>query len=96
MATPELQPSEKLVFLELMGKSCKILIQPDEEATAELKEVKSEFSQKSASSRLRGILFVQWRHLTDTNMCEISFENFYSKEMDKLIMKIKETLPERI
>jgi hypothetical protein len=95
MTTPELKPDEKLAFLEVQGRSCKILIQSLDEEGEALKEIKGEFDKKTPSQRARSILFVYWKHLTETNQCEISFDTFYIKEYEKLINGIKEKLPQQ-
>jgi len=92
LVTPELKPDEKTAFFEMQNKECKILVQPKGEA-AELKEIKGEFDKKSPSQRVRNTLFALWRHLTDTNQIEISFETFYLRQMESYLDSLKSQLP---
>jgi len=55
--TPELQPDEKLAFLEATDQQLKMLLQPEGLADG-IKEVKGEFDRKTSSQRLRSVLFV--------------------------------------
>ena len=94
LQTLELTDEAKLAFLQIQNKNCKILIQPDDQSDG-MVEIKGEFDKKTPSQRVRGTMFVLWKHLTDTDQCEISFESFYLKRMEKFIDSIKQELPER-
>ena len=80
----------------LNGMECRVLIQPTSVETDGLKEIKGEFDKKSPSQRMRGVMFVLWKYLTDTQQIEVSFDFWYLKEMDKIINDIKSRLPDQI
>jgi hypothetical protein len=90
-----ISPDEKAAFFDLMNRECTILVQPDGEAAAGLKEIKGEFDKKSPSQRLRSTMYVLWKHMTDSNMIEISFETFYLRRMESFIEALKQQLPEK-
>lgn len=95
MVTQELKPDEKVAFFELQNQSCKILIQPDGENATAMKDIKGEFDTKTPSQRVRATMYVVWKHLTDSNQIEISFETFYLRQMEKFIESLKQNLPEK-
>jgi predicted sugar kinase len=57
LSTPELNPEEKVVFMELQNINCQTLFKPLEEKT-DLIEVKGETETKTSSQRLRGCIYV--------------------------------------
>lgn len=87
-ASPELDPSEKTAFFELLNKNVKVLIQPSDNEPVELKEVKGQFDHKTPSARLRGVLFVYWKQADGTG----EFEDFYRRQMESFIAGIKQRL----
>lgn len=95
VSAKELEAHEKVALMELSNLECKVLFQPTVSEGSGIKEIKGEFDTKTPSQRMRNTLYALWKHLTDTNQCEISFENFYLKRMEALIDKVKEELPER-
>lgn len=89
MVTPELDSDEKVAFFEAQNKECVILLQPkDREAMSELKEVKGEFDQKTPGQRMRAVLFVLWKQRGEQG----DFTDFYRKEMETVIMAVKNQL----
>ena len=87
-ATPELKPDEKTAFFELLNLNLKMLLQPADAEPAELKEVKAEFENKSASQRLRATLFVFWKQQHEPG----EWEDFYRRQMERLIDQVKAKL----
>lgn len=95
LATPELRPDEVMAFLELRNCNLKVLLQPVGEMPSELKEVKSQFDEKTPSHRLRSCIFVLWKHLTDAHKIEVSFDHFYRDTINRFCDNIKEQIPEQ-
>lgn len=89
-STPELQSSEKVAVMDLMGVVCDVLIQPTDEEFPEIVEVKGETDRKTASSRLRGSLYVLW----EKRGKEGDFDTFYRSNMEKFIQRIKDLIDE--
>lgn len=92
-ATSELTSDEKAALMELQNRNLKVLLQPKDEAPDGIKEIKGEFDKKSPSQRMRAVLFCLWKLLCDQNKCEVSFESFYVREMERMINSIKDQLP---
>lgn len=88
LSTPELSSDEKAAFFDLVNQPLKLLLQPDAEATADVKEIKSEFDQRSPSQRLRSVLFVLWRQ----QGTGLQFDQWYLTHMNKLIQEVKDQL----
>lgn len=80
-STPELTPDEKLVFLEVAKQNLKLLLQPAEGVTAEMKEVRGQFETRTPSQRLRSILYIYWKQADGTG----EFEQFYRKQIEGII-----------
>ncbi len=80
-ATPELQPSEKTAIFELQGRNLKAILQPADETPESLVEVKAVLGFKSPSARLRSVLFIEWKQ----KRSEMIFDEFYVREMDRII-----------
>lgn len=85
LATPELKPDEKTAFFELLNVNLKMLLQPNDAEPAELKDIKGEFDTKTPSMRLRATLFVWWKQQQEPG----EFEEFYRRNMEKLIEYVK-------
>lgn len=90
VSTPEMTVEEKTLMLELQGVNCHATIQPLDEEFPEIVEVKAETDRKTASSRLRGILWVLW----DKRGREGDFDVFYRAQMEKFIQRIKDLVDE--
>lgn len=93
--TPELSSPEKCALMDLQNKNVTLLIQPVDGVPEGLVDVKGEFDQKSPSQRLRAVLFVQWKHLTDTKQIQISFDAYYKDAVEVFIQTVKDKLPEQ-
>lgn len=84
-ATPELEPADKTAIFELQGVNLKMLLQPENGEVLELKEVKSEFDEKTPSQRLRSVLFILWKQEAEA----IDFEVYYRQKMSGIIEHLK-------
>lgn len=87
MSTPELTNDEKVAFMSLQNINCQILIEPLE-LKSDLLEVKGETETKTCSQRLRGVIYV----LYEQKGKEGDFEQFYKRQMEKIIDVMKEKL----
>lgn len=85
LATPELLPDEKSAIFELQGLNLKMLLQPMNTETYELKEVKGQLEEKTPSQRLRAVLFCLWRQEKEA----IDFETFYRQKINGIIEHLK-------
>lgn len=90
VSTPEMTVEEKTLMFELQGVNCHATIQPIDEEFPEIVEVKAETDRKTASSRLRGILWVLW----DKRGREGDFDTFYRQQIEKVIERIKTLVDE--
>lgn len=86
--TPELTGQQKLVFIELHQKNCKMLLTPQDEDEEPPLEVTSEIEQKSPSQRLRAVMFVWFKQLNLPG----TFDQFYAGQVELVIDKIKAKL----
>lgn len=87
LSTPELNPEEKVAFMELQNINCQTLFKPLEEKT-DLIEVKGETETKTSSQRLRGCIYVLWEQQGKNG----EFEIFYKSYMEKIIDWVKSKL----
>lgn len=90
VSTPELNKEELGVVFDLQDQVVDLLIQLTEDEFPEIQEVKSQVEKKSQSSRIRGSLFVLWQKRGEVG----SFNDFYIKQTDKFIDRIKELIDE--
>lgn len=89
-STPEMRDDEAVAVRALQNVVSDMLIQPLDEEFPEIVEVKAETDRKTASSRLRGILWVLW----DKRGREGDFDVFYRAQMEKFIQRIKDLVDE--
>lgn len=89
-STPELADEEAVAVRALQGVVSDMLVQPQDEEFPEIVEVKAQTEQKTASSRLRGSLFVLW----EKRGKEGDFDLFYRTNMEKFITRIKNLIDE--
>lgn len=90
VSTPEMSVEEKTLMFELQGVNCHATIQPLDEEFPEIVEVRAETDRKTASSRLRGILWVLW----DKRGRDGDFDVFYRQQIEKVIERIKSLVDE--
>lgn len=88
VSTPELTSENKVVFLNLHNKNCKMLLTPEDATEEAPEEVKSELEHKTMSQRIRGACFVWWRQLGKPG----DFTTFYENHMTKVLEHIKSKL----
>lgn len=90
LVLPELSPEEKAAVFELQNCELKMLLQQEGDNPAKYTEVKGEFDRKTKSQRLRAIMFVEFQ---DRKPDGLTFEDYYNREMERLIESRKQTLP---
>lgn len=88
ISTPELTSENKVVFLNLHNKNCKMLLTPEESTEEPPEEVKSELEHKTLSQRIRSALFVWWKQQNKPG----DFTNFYEAHQNKVLEHIKSKL----
>jgi len=59
------------------------------------KEIKGELAKKSQSQRLKAVIWLYWKHLSDMGKITEDSETFYNRHMERLIDQYKELLPEK-
>lgn len=89
-STPELSSPEKATLMDLQGVVLESLLQPVDTEFPEIVEVVAETDRKTASSRLRGSLYVLW----EKRGKEGEFDTFYRTNMEKFIERIKSLIDE--
>ena len=96
LETPELTDEHMLVFLKLRNINLDMTLEPLEDSTEAPAEVKSQIKTKTASQRLRAVLFVLFNYEkgSGTVATDALFEPFYEKHMNLLIDFVKRKLPE--
>ncbi len=87
LSTPELNPDEKVAFMQLQNMDCKCLFEPVGEKS-DLLEVKGETETKTSSQRLRAVIYILWDQTGKTG----DFETFYKQKMEQIIDWIKQKL----
>jgi hypothetical protein len=90
--TQELEPDQMTELFKLTNKVGWFLFKEQaitEEDVKDLPEIKPEFKgEKTPSQRLRNIIFVYWEQQGGKG----NFDDFYKKQINKLIDKIKDLL----
>lgn len=84
-STPELKPEEKTVFFELINQNLKVLVEPWEVPPSEMVKIAEKLDGKTPGQRLRGVLFILWQQKNKPG----EFEEFYRRNMEKLIEFVK-------
>lgn len=89
LETPALSSAEKAAVFDLQNLSCEMLLNPiDTSDDCELVTINTDLNMKSPSQRLRSVLFVLYRQLNSLD----SFQEFYVKQMEKMIEHFKSKL----
>jgi hypothetical protein len=86
-STPELSIEEKVAFMELQSQQLMAFFEPEDD-NKEVVEVKGKLEGKTPGQRLRSVIFVYWKQKGEIG----DFEQFYKKQIEKLIDKVKENL----
>jgi len=74
------------------GQTGTLLFTP-EGATEEIKEIKGELAKKSQSQRLKSVIWLYWKDLSDKGKTTEDSETFYKRHTERLIDQYKELLP---
>ena len=91
LETPEMTAEDSVVLMQLANRELSMVLTPVGESVSAVKEVRGQFETKSPSARLRGCLFVLWKQADGTG----EFEDWYRREMESIISKVKERLEPR-
>lgn len=92
-STGEFSAQEMAVLFKLQRINLRARLTPLGEALEAPCEVKSELSTKTASQRLRGVLFVLYKQKQDAGfMATKTYEQFYNEQMERMIDEIKSQL----
>lgn len=83
--TPEMSSTEKCVLFDLQNVLVEMVILPKDEKDPELVVVKTELGQKTASQRIRAILFLLWRQ----HGSEGEFNSYYAKRTEGILDWLK-------
>lgn len=95
--TPELSSAEKALFMDMQGINVRLLIEPKDYASDGKREIKNPLSHKSPSERLRAVLFVLHKQLTEKKKLENqSFDEFYTRQLESVIESYKQQLEPEI
>jgi len=90
--TQELEPSEATILFSLKGKQGWFMFQENpfnEEDIKDVPEIKTEFKgDKTPSQRLRNVIWRYWEQQGSKG----SFDDFYKRQVEILINRIKELL----
>lgn len=84
-STPELSHEEKVSFMELQNLNLHALLTPDDIQAPDLKEIKGKLEGKTPSERLYNVIYVYWKQKGEVG----NFQEFYARQMEKLINKVK-------
>lgn len=87
-STPELTAEEKVEFMNLQNMSIDALLTPVDEPKAPQIKVAGDLNQKTPSQRLHAVLFILW----DQSGRPGDFDDFYKKEMERIINVVKGNL----
>lgn len=93
LETRELTPEETLTLMSIEGAEMWLCLAP-EESELEIPEEKVSLDEKSPSERLRSVLFVWYKQLTEKNPPQYlgTFENFRKEKMEWIIEQVKKRL----
>ncbi len=88
----EISSQELQAIDQTYGKEAWTLIAPNEMNEADIPKEDVPSDNKKPSTRLRSTLYVFWDTMTDKAE---PFEQYYNRQIEKIIGNIKERLPER-
>lgn len=92
--TGELSGADMAYLHEHTGQLGTLLFTP-EGSLQPPKEIKGELAKKSQSQRLKSVIWLYWKHLSDNGKTTEDAETFYNRHMERLIDQYKELLPEQ-
>ena len=91
--TPELSTVEKVALMDLQGKNVRALFEPVDYSTDGKLEIKNSLGTKTPSERLRAVLFVLFKQLSESGKTgSKTFDEFYLHQMETVIQSYKEQL----
>lgn len=93
VGTQELSPEKAGQLMGYANQVVAVYVSPKEivpQEVAKVDEIKSEFSSKTPSMRLRGVLYVLWEHTPEGFK---DFGAFYEHHMGKMIDHFKNKIP---
>jgi hypothetical protein len=90
LSTPELNTKEKIAILELQGINTEVYLKPLEDEIIDAIVVDKDLEQKTASQRLRSILYLLWKRKGEKE----DFAIYYKNKMEYIIERIKQRLDE--
>ncbi len=87
--TPELTLDQRATLLGLHGKNVRCMLEPIDVPVSGLDEVTTEIDVKTPAQRLRAVIFVHFKNI-DTSDTGIHFEDFYRRQMERIITGYKD------
>ena len=75
-----------------VGESGWVSFSPNEISLEDIPKGDAQDQSKSKATRLRNVLYVRWETLTDK---VTPFDQYYDTQMERLIERLKQDLPER-
>lgn len=95
VSTPELTTVEKVALMDLDGLNIRILLEPIDYEIEGKVEVTTDTETKTIGQRLRGVLFVLFKHEIEANLIPVdtNFTAYYEAKMEKIINHAKSKLP---
>lgn len=86
--TPELSSAEKSTFMDFQGLNVRLLIEPIDYPSDGKAEIKNQIDSKTASERLRAVLYVAWKQSGEQGV----FADYYRSKMEHFIEDVKSNL----
>jgi hypothetical protein len=90
--TRELNPEETMILMAMEGAEMWLCMAMNEDEIPDVPEERAEVDEKTPSERLRGVLFVWYKQLTDSQKYVGTFENFKNEKMETIIEGVKKKL----
>jgi len=87
LETPELNPKQKVLFMELQNVECETIFTPLDFNDGSV-EIKTSIDNKSPSKRLRDVLFVWYKQDGSKEL----FDVWYSHRIERIIDWVKSKL----
>jgi len=95
VVTPELSAKERATFMEYQNINSDFHIKPLDEVAEGEDTVKAKRGEKTASQRLRNVVYALWASKNEAGeYTDEEFQVYYNKTMESFINKVKERLEE--
>ena len=88
VVTPELTTQQKVEVMELQNQILNAIFIPEEFQTEEM-VIDKDLDGKSPSNRLRNVLFVWWKKLSEASGTKDDFSLWYRNKMESIIDGVK-------